>query len=64
MRPGLFWKKLCEGGALMVGVPDYERYRRHMQEMHPEHLPLSREAFMRARIQARYGGKSTGKCPC
>lgn len=48
----------------MVGVPDYERYLGHMQAMHPEHAPLGRDAFMRARMQARYGGKSTGKCPC
>lgn len=58
------WQKLREGGALMVGVPDYERYRRHMQESHPGHPPLSRDAFMRSRMLARYGGKSGGKCPC
>ena len=58
------WQKLREGGALMVGVPDYERYLRHMQETHPELPALSHDAFMRARMLARYGGKSSGKCPC
>lgn len=59
-----FWQRLREGGALMVGVPDYERYLTHMREHHPGLTPLSREAFVRARMLARYGGKGTGKCPC
>ncbi len=60
----LWWQKLREGGALMVGVPDYERYLAHMRETHPELTPLSRDAFVRGRMQARYGGKGGGKCPC
>ena len=58
------WRKLREGGALMVGVPDYDRYLQHMRDKHPELPPLSREAFVRGRMLARYGGKGTGKCPC
>lgn len=58
------WQKLRSGGSLMVGVPDYQNYVRHMQQAHPELPPLSLDAFMRARMQARYGGKSGGKCPC
>ncbi len=50
--------------ALMVGVPDYDRYLAHMRESHPQHEPLSREAFVRNRMLARYGGKGGGKCPC
>lgn len=58
------WGRLKEGGALMVGVPDYDRYVAHMRSHHPEQPPLTREAFVRARMEARYGGKGTGKCPC
>ncbi len=58
------WQKLRESGALMVGVPDYERYLAHMQAAHPALEPLSREAFVRGRMLARYGGKGVGKCPC
>lgn len=58
------WKALREGGALMVGVPDYERYVAHMRAAHPELAPLTREAFVRGRMEARYGGKGVGKCPC
>lgn len=66
LRPRLLavWRRLREGGALMVGVPDYERYVAHMRAVHPEITPLSREAFVVDRMQARYGGKGTGKCPC
>lgn len=59
-----FWQRLREGGALMVGVPDYDRYRTHMQAHHPDLVPLTRQAFVRNRMQARYGGSGTGKCPC
>ena len=58
------WQRLREAGALMVGVPDYERYLAHMRQAHPDLAPLSREAFLRDRMQARYGGSKTGKCPC
>lgn len=58
------WQKLKEGGALMVGVPDYDRYVAHMRNAHPDITPLTREAFVRARMEARYGGKGSGKCPC
>jgi uncharacterized short protein YbdD (DUF466 family) len=59
-----FWQKLREGGALMVGVPDYERYLAHMRQTHPDFTPLSREDFFRNRMAARYGGRGVSKCPC
>ncbi|MED5618890.1 YbdD/YjiX family protein [Ideonella sp. BN130291] len=46
---------------LMVGVPDYGAYLRHMQATHPAQPPLSYEAFFRERQQARYGSR-TGRC--
>lgn len=58
------WQQLRHGGSLMVGVPSYEQYCQHMQSAHPDHTPLTQNEFMRARMQARYGGKNTGKCPC
>lgn len=58
------WQKLREGGALMVGVPDYERYLAHMRASHPDLPVLSREAFLANRMLARYGGSKSGKCPC
>lgn len=63
-RLGMAWRRLRESGALMVGVPDYERYLAHMREKHPELEPLSREAFVRDRMLHRYGGAGRGRCPC
>ena len=64
MKPARIWRLLRDTGALMVGVPDYERYLSHMREAHPGTPPLSRDAFVRARMEARYGGRASGKCPC
>ena len=38
----------------IIGVPDYERYVEHQCVAHPGCEPLSREAFMRERLEARY----------
>ncbi|HET8731993.1 MAG TPA: CstA-like transporter-associated (seleno)protein [Moraxellaceae bacterium] len=64
MRFRPIWQRLKEGARLMVGVPDYDRYVAHMRFAHPEITPLSREAFVQGRMEARYGGKGSGKCPC
>ncbi|WP_443478234.1 YbdD/YjiX family protein [Novosphingobium aerophilum] len=47
---------------LMVGVPDYEDYCRHMQAYHPELPVMDRTTFFRNRQEARYGGKNGGRC--
>jgi len=46
---------------LMVGVPDYGAYLKHMAATHPGRPPMSYEDFFRERQQARYGSR-TGKC--
>jgi uncharacterized short protein YbdD (DUF466 family) len=38
----------------IVGVPDYDRYVTHMRACHPDQPVLSRDAFMRERLAARY----------
>jgi uncharacterized short protein YbdD (DUF466 family) len=38
----------------MIGVPDYDRYVAHARACHPEEPVLSRDAFMRERLAARY----------
>jgi len=47
---------------MMVGVPDYDAYLRHMRAHHPDRTPMNRTAFFRERQEARYGGKNGGKC--
>lgn len=47
---------------LMVGIPDYDAYLRHMTDHHPDRPVMDRTQFFRDRQQARYGGKNGGRC--
>ena len=47
---------------MMVGVPDYEGYARHMHMHHPGEPVMTPTEFFRDRQKARYGGKNGGKC--
>ena len=54
---------LAQGLRLMVGVPDYGNYVRHMEANHPGKPAMSYEAFFRERQAARYGGAGRfGRC--
>lgn len=46
----------------MVGQPNYEAYLLIMSERHPERRPMTRIEFFRNREEARYGGKTGGRC--
>lgn len=56
------WRVLVQTARLAVGVPDYDRYLAHMQLSHPEHAPMSREAFFANRLEARYGRGASRCC--
>lgn len=58
------WRQGRHFGAMLVGVPDYEAYLRHMAERHPGHEAMTREQFVRSRMEARLGARGVGKCPC
>ncbi len=47
---------------LMVGMPDYDAYLRHMADHHPDQPVMDRIGFFRDRQEARYGGKNGGRC--
>lgn len=47
---------------LMVGMPDYDAYLRHMAAHHPGQPVMDRITFFRDRQEARYGGKNGGRC--
>jgi uncharacterized short protein YbdD (DUF466 family) len=48
---------------LMVGMPDYDAYVRHMTASHPDQPVMDRVQFFRDRQEARYGGKGgSGRC--
>jgi uncharacterized short protein YbdD (DUF466 family) len=40
--------------ARVLGVPDYEAYLAHVRAAHPDGEPLSREEYVRERLDARY----------
>jgi uncharacterized short protein YbdD (DUF466 family) len=46
----------------VIGVPDYERYLRHMRARHPEALVLTRDEFVRHRLESRYSRPGSRCC--
>jgi uncharacterized short protein YbdD (DUF466 family) len=38
----------------IIGVPDYDRYRRHMAVCHPDQRLLSESEFAEERLAAKY----------
>ena len=55
------WRWLERTARLAIGVPDYDAYVAHVRAHHPDHKPMSREAFFVERMQARYG-KGRSRC--
>lgn len=51
-----------ESAQLMVGLPSYAAYRRHMSVHHPERKIMSEVEFFRNRQEARYGASGGGRC--
>ena len=45
----------------MVGVPDYDAYVAHLRDAHPDVRPLTRDDFLRAAQDRRYG-RGTSRC--
>ena len=46
----------------VIGVPDYERYVRHMRARHPECALLTKDEFARMRLEARYSRPGSRCC--
>jgi uncharacterized short protein YbdD (DUF466 family) len=61
-RPAAILARMQETARLMVGLPRYDVYRQHMADRHPDRPVLSETEFFRDRQEARYGGKSGGRC--
>ena len=55
------WRRLAQTARLMVGQPDYDAYRRHLDEHHPGREAMTRAQFFREREAARYRGGG-GRC--
>ena len=65
-RIATLWQNLQKSFRLMVGVPDYENYVKHMQAHHPDLTPMDAKTFYRYCVDARYpsSGGNMKKCPC
>ncbi|MCU0625749.1 MAG: YbdD/YjiX family protein [Gemmatimonadaceae bacterium] len=46
----------------IIGVPDYERYLRHMRARHPGCRIMTRAEFAAARLEARYSRPGSRCC--
>ncbi len=46
----------------IVGVPDYDAYLRHARRAHPDAVPLTREAYMRECLEAKYSRPGSRCC--
>jgi uncharacterized short protein YbdD (DUF466 family) len=55
------WRRAVQTARLMIGVPDYDAYVRHVRLHHPDRPVMSYEEFFHERLEARYraGG---GRC--
>ncbi len=56
------WRGTRQTARLMIGIPDYDTYVAHCRQHHPERPPMTREAFFRNRLDARYGGNGRVGC--
>ena len=55
------WSMAKQSARLAVGVPDYDVYVAHVRERHPDTVPMTREAFAIARMEAHYR-RGTSRC--
>ncbi len=46
----------------VIGVPDYDRYLRHMRARHPECAVMTSDEFAKARLDARYSRPGSRCC--
>ena len=46
----------------IMGVPDYDRYVRHLRERHPECAVPTQQEFERERLAARYNRPGSRCC--
>ncbi|HSC68247.1 MAG TPA: YbdD/YjiX family protein [Cellvibrio sp.] len=63
--PAVF-KRTAQAARMMVGVGDYTAYKTHMENHHPELIPMSEQEYFRYCQNARYPSKAgkISRCPC
>ena len=46
----------------VIGAPDYEHYLAHVRRAHPGSCPMSRDEFLRSRLEDRYSRPGARCC--
>jgi uncharacterized short protein YbdD (DUF466 family) len=54
--------EIARGLRAVLGAPDYERYVAQARATNPAGQPVSREHFIRERMEARYSRPGTRCC--
>lgn len=55
-------RRAAEVLRAILGVPGYERYAAHMRRHHPDVMPLTRDDFVRERLNDRYSRAGSRCC--
>lgn len=46
----------------IIGAPDYDGYLRHQRACHPDRAPMTRDEFVRQRLNDRYSRPGARCC--
>lgn len=46
----------------IIGAPDYDGYLRHQRACHPDRAPMTRDEFVRQRLEDRYSRPGNRCC--
>ena len=46
----------------IIGAPDYEGYVQHLNVCHPDDTPMSKDEFVRQRLEERYSRPGARCC--
>ena len=60
--PGKILNLGLQTARLMVGQTPYNTYREHMERHHPDLAAMDEQTFFRRQQEARYAGRSGGRC--
>lgn len=56
------WSRWAAVVRTIIGAPDYDRYLAHHGTHHPGCAPLTRDQFMRQRLEDRYSRPGSRCC--
>jgi uncharacterized short protein YbdD (DUF466 family) len=55
-------RRIRQTANLMVGLPDYDNYLRHVRMANPGKPAMTKSEFVAERMARRYEGKGAGRC--